>query len=246
MKNRFKRMKFKDDCLSWKKHNQIIFEDKGLKKHGDMMFPSSKWHLKREKRKVAPHIHPDAPVRKEMTSHYYKGKIVNKKYEGLGTEIILERGNYLDDVVSFYKGQWKKGKKNGKGFWSNHHPLIGRTYDIDAMNPYYTIFEDDAYFYDGNWKDDKKHGKGYLENEEGTFSGEFKNDKKWKGVFETHERIHQNVGSDRYYTDKKDHVYKTYKHIIKIEKGKEVSRKSKLISEDFFKAKPNPYKKNKS
>jgi len=28
MKNRFKRMKFKDDCLSWKKHNQIIFEEK--------------------------------------------------------------------------------------------------------------------------------------------------------------------------------------------------------------------------
>lgn len=246
MKNRFKRIKFKDDCLSWKKHNQIIFEEKNIKKFYDMMDVPSKWHHKKEKRKVAPHIHPDALIRKEMTSFYYKGKLVNNKYEGLGTELILEFGNYLQDVVSFYKGHWKKGKKNGKGYWSNHHPLIGRTWSLDAMNPYFTIMDDDAYFYDGNWKDDKKHGKGYLENEEGTFVGEFKNDKRWKGVFETHERIHQNVGSDRYYTDKKDHVYKTYKHIIKIEKGEEVSRKSKLVSEDFFKAKPNPNKKNKN
>ena len=58
-------------------------------------------------------------------------------------------------------------------------------------------------------------------------------------------KITDNVGTDRYYTDKKDSVIKDYKHIIKIEKGKEVSRKSELLSEDFYKAKPNPYKKNK-
>ncbi len=145
----------------------------------------------------------------------------------------------------FTKVIGKKGKKNGKGYWSNHHPLIGRTWSLDAMKPYFTIMDDDAYFYDGNWKDDKKHGKGYLVDKEGTFSGEFKNDKRWKGVLETLERIWHNVGSERYYTDKKDSVIKDYKHIIKIDKGKEVSRKSELLSENFYKAKPNPNKKNK-
>ena len=31
--------------------------------------------------------------------------------ERLGTEMRLDLGNYLKDVVSFYKGNWKKGKK---------------------------------------------------------------------------------------------------------------------------------------
>ena len=245
MKNKFKRIKFKDDSLSSKKHLQIIFEDKNIKTFHGMIDPPSNWHHKTEKRKVPSHIHKDAPIRKEKTSIYYKGKLVNDMYEGLGTEMRLDWGNYLKDVVSFYKGNWKKGKKNGKGYWSNHHPLIGRTWSLDAMKPYFTIMDDDAYFYDGNWKDNKKHGKGYSVDKEGTFSGEFKNDKRWKGVLETLERIWHNVGSEIYYTDKKDSVIKDYKHIIKIDKGKEVSRKSELLSENFYKAKPNPYKKNK-
>ena len=182
MINRFKKIKFKDDCLSAKKHFQIIFEDKNIKTFHGMMDPPSNWHHRKEKRIVPSHIHKDAPIRKDMTSIYYKGKLVNKLYEGLGTEIKLDWGNYLKDVVSFYKGNWKKGKKNGKGYWSNHHPLIGRTWSLDAMNPYFTIMDDDAYFYDGDWKDDKKHGKGCLNDQDGHFEGEFKDDFKWNGV----------------------------------------------------------------
>ena len=48
MKNKFKKIKFKDDCLSWKKHNQIIFEEKNIKKFYDMMDVPSKWHHKKE------------------------------------------------------------------------------------------------------------------------------------------------------------------------------------------------------
>ena len=87
-----------------------------------------------------------------MTNIYYKGKLVNGKYEGFGTGMILEMGNYMEDVISFYKGNWKNGKKDGKGYWSNHHPLVGRTWSLDAMNPYYTIMDDDAYYYNGYWK----------------------------------------------------------------------------------------------
>ena len=65
-----------------------------------MMDPPSNWHHKTEKRKVPSHIHKDAPIRKEKTSIYYKGKLVNEMYEGLGTEMRLDWGNYLKDVVS--------------------------------------------------------------------------------------------------------------------------------------------------
>lgn len=184
MENKFKKIKFKDDCLSAKKHFQIIFEDKNIKTFHGMMDAPSNWHHKKEKRIVPSHIHKDAPIRKDMTSIYYKGKLVNNLYEGFGTEIKLDWGNYLKDVVSFYKGNWKNGKKNGKGYWSNHHPLIGRTWSLDAMKPYFTIMDDDAYFYDGNWKDDKKHGKGCLNDQDGYFEGEFKDDFKWNGVLQ--------------------------------------------------------------
>ena len=78
----------------------------------------------------------------------------------------------------------------------------------------------------------------------GFYKGEFKNDKAWKGILTKNERVHHNVGSDRYFTDKKDHVYKEYKHIINIKKGKEISRKSELLSEELFKANVKIQKKN--
>ena len=209
MKNKFKRIKFKDNCLSFKRFNQIIFEDKNLKKENRMIFRPSNWHSKKIKLNDrhlelhSPHfkIPSDAPIRKMVFYCYYKGKLVNGKYEGLGTEIILEDGNYMKDVFSFYKGQWKNGKKHGKGYWSNHHPLIGTTSSADAMNPKYTIMTNFDCFYDGFWKDDKRHGEGYLDDQNGIFEGEFKNDKKWNGQ------------------QRKD------KTITVIDKGKEVSKK---------------------
>jgi len=179
---KFKRLKFKNNTLSFKRFNQIIFEDNSITKtkFGGLRRPYN-WHSKKVKPEFKPH--PSAPAYHQTNNCYYKGKLINGKYEGFGTEMILEEGNYMEDVISFYKGNWKNGKKNGKGYWSNHHPLIGITSDAGAMDPYYVIIDDgDHYYYDGYWKDDKKHRKGILHNEEGIFEGEFNNDLKWNGI----------------------------------------------------------------
>ena len=63
------------------------------------------------------------------------------------------------EVASFYDGEWLNGKKNGKGYWSNHHPLLGTISSADAMSPQYVVmddFEEDEHFYYGFWKNDKK------------------------------------------------------------------------------------------
>ena len=85
---KFKKIKFKDNSLSFKKFNQIIFEDNSITKtkYFGLRRPDN-WHNKKIKRKVAPHIHPNAPIRKEMTNIYYKGKLVNGKYEGFGMSL---------------------------------------------------------------------------------------------------------------------------------------------------------------
>ena len=239
---KYKKYKFKNDkygskSFGSKKFFEIIFEKKGKKNWYYKHFISTpEWKktiLKKNKYN-------------EVTESHYKGKTKNNKPHGKGKEIILEPRGYLDEVASFYDGEWLNGKKYGKGYWSNHHPLLGTISSADAMSPQYVVmddFEEDEHFYYGFWKNDKKHGEGYLKNNEGIFKGEFKNDKAWKGILTKNERVHHNVGSDRYFTDKKAHVYKEYKHIINIKKGKEISRKSELLSEELFKAKSNPYKK---
>ena len=197
MKNKFKKIKFKNNCLSFTKFNQIIFEDKNIKKQFGVITRPSNWHNKKIKLKegllelYSPHfkIPLDAPIRKMVFNCYYKGKLVNGKYEGFGTEIILEEGNYMEDVFSFYKGYWKNGKKHGEGYWSNHHPLIGMTASADAVNPQYTILSTFNCHYDGFWKNDKRHGKGYLEDQNGIFNGEFKNDMKWNGQLKKDNKI---------------------------------------------------------
>lgn len=179
---KFKKIKFKDNSLSFKRFNQIIFEDNSITKtkYFGLRRPDN-WHHKTVEPEFKPH--PSAPAYRQKNNCYYRGKLVNGKYEGLGTEMILEDCNYMEIVISFYKGYWKKGKKNGKGYWSNHHPLIGRTWDLNAENPYYMVTDDgDDYYYDGYWLNDKKHGKGILKCEEGIFEGEFKDDSKWNGT----------------------------------------------------------------
>jgi len=242
---KYKKYKFKKDIygnksFGRKKFSEIVFEKKGKKKwfFKHLMFiPEWKKHILKKNQLG------------HKTTSYYKGKTKNNKPHGKGKEIILEPRGWLDEVASFYDGEWLNGKKNGKGYWSNHHPLLGTISSADGMNPQYIVmddldnFEDYEHFYYGFWKNDKKHGEGYLKNREGIFKGEFKNDKAWKGILIKNERVHHNIGSTRYFTDKKDHVYKEFKHIISMKNGKEISRKSELLSEELVKGKPNPHKK---
>ena len=189
MEIKFKKIKFKNDSLSFKRFNQIIFENKNIKQEYGWIIRPKNWKHKKLKIKdndlelFSPNfkIPSDAPIRKEIFNSYYKGKLINGKYEGLGTEIILQSGNYMEDVFSFYKGHWKNGKKNGKGYWSNHHPLIGTTSSVDGFKPVYTVMTNFDRYYYGFWKNDKMHGKGFLEEPDSIFEGEFKNNKKWNG-----------------------------------------------------------------
>ena len=168
-----KRLKFKNNVLSFKKFNQIIFEDKKISKRYGSIWRPKNW------------VYKDTKFKGKKAKSCYKGKISKGNFEGFGVEMILQMGTYMEDVVSYYKGNWTKGRKNGKGYWSNHHPLIGRTDSVDVADPIYSVMEFlqyDAYYYDGYWADDKKHGKGILQDEEGIFEGEFRNNIKWKGV----------------------------------------------------------------
>ena len=94
-----------------------------------------------------------------------------------GLEVILQVQNYLPEVVSFYKGNWKNGKKNGKGFWSNYHPSIGKCRGVGADNPKYVVKAmDTESSFTGTFKDDE-FDKGVLINSKGSFKGTFKKSK---------------------------------------------------------------------
>ena len=231
-----KKLKFKENTLSAKKFNQIIYESNKLSARHGFIFVPDNWDSK--------NIKFDG----EKAKLHYKGKILKGKYEGTGTEIILQMGNYLEDVVSYYKGQWKNGKKNGKGFWSNHHPLIGRTWSLDAGKPYYVVTEDgDDYYYDGYWFNNKKHGKGIFVSKEGEFKGEFKKDIKWEGVLTYNETKTTNIKSgvstlEKSFSWKKPYVTREFLHKIFFKNGKEFSKESKKLSEEFI----DPKKLNKN
>ena len=103
----------------------------------------------------------------------YIGQVVNNLQEGIGTFY------YTSD--SIYEGEWKNGKKEGKGkFYCNKEPFDGDRYEgnwkNDKQDGKGTYFFKDGDIYDGNWKDGKQEGKGIYDYNDGNrYEGDFKN-----------------------------------------------------------------------
>ena len=184
-----KKLKFKNDCLSFKKFNQIIFEDKKYRQiyrgiitssgERDYPGPPTKWSYNEIKFKKNEYSSRGRNGTEAIS--YYKGKIKKKKRCGYGVEIVTQMGNYLPDVVSFYKGSWNNNKKNGKGFWSNHHPLIGVTTSVAVDNPRYVVsLGAGESSLKGEWKNNEIH-QGTLEFSQGIYVGSFKKEKMYDG-----------------------------------------------------------------
>ena len=86
------------------------------------------------------------------------------KYHYYGDTDLREK---RDVDSSVYIGNWKNGKKHGKGSWTYYHP--------GKSNQRWRIV------YEGEWKDDKRHGEGYCYYDPGdSYTGEWANDK-WEG-----------------------------------------------------------------
>lgn len=116
----------------------------------------------------------------------YQGTFKNGKRDGYGEIIDSEN-------IVRYSGQWKNDKRDGygeqiytggkyKGYWKNNeHDGYGIFYDISYDNLDNKVYEKD---YSGYWKNGKKEGEGieFLDNETIMYEGEFKNDKRYKGI----------------------------------------------------------------
>ena len=102
----------------------------------------------------------------------YIGQVENNLQEGTGT--------FYYTSGSIYKGEWKKGKKEGKGnFYCNKEPFNGDRYEgnwkNDKQDGKGTYFFKDGDIYDGNWKNGRQEGKGIYDYNDGDrYEGDFK------------------------------------------------------------------------
>tara|TARA_B100001057_G_C22633659_1_gene865389 strand:- start:139 stop:924 length:786 start_codon:yes stop_codon:yes gene_type:complete len=182
-----KRLKLKSNSISLGKMNRIIFDEPKLQSgyHPNKWF-SNKTKFKRNDYSYLGFTDVNAQAQKMNNStSYYKGKYVGKKKSGYGTEIITQNGNWLPNVVSFYNGYWKNNKKNGNGYWSNHHPKIGETTSHDGANPTYSIInlnnnENNECSFSGFWSNDYMI-EGVFEFAKGVFRGKLKNNRFYNG-----------------------------------------------------------------
>ena len=118
----------------------------------------------------------------------YEGDFINGIINGNG--IILYNKN--DECKrKEYDGEWKDGKKEGKGimYWNNGERYEGdwKNDKIEGKGIYYYVEynEYDIDRYEGEWKDGKKEGKGKLYwNNGDRYEGDFKNDMaSGKGIY---------------------------------------------------------------
>ena len=93
-------------------------------------------------------------------------------------------GNCKDGIGKFvnsnltYTGEWRDGKKNGKGEckWLNGNIFDGEWKDDHLLKGKLTFKDGDIY--DGEWKNNKREGKGKYTFKDGDiYDGEWKNDK---------------------------------------------------------------------
>jgi hypothetical protein len=101
-------------------------------------------------------------------------------------DIIVEKKNFIYPFGDKYEGEWKEGKKHGKG-----------TYSFASGSKYEGEWEEDKKHgkgtysyasrdkYEGEWKEGKKHGKGtYIYAPLDRYEGVWKDDKRHgKGIF---------------------------------------------------------------
>ena len=89
--------------------------------------------------------------------------MIEKELFNPDTEVSFTKTIWFDKKLGTYKGEWKDGKRDGKGVMK---------YENNRE-------------YDGEWKDDKKEGKGIMLYEyNGKYDGYWKNDKKeGKGIY---------------------------------------------------------------
>jgi len=85
-----------------------------------------------------------------------------------------------------YEGEWKDDKRNGEGifYYANGNRYDGEFKD-DKINGKGIYYWADGDRYEGEWKDDKRNGKGILYSANGDrYEGEWKDDKvNGKGIF---------------------------------------------------------------
>jgi hypothetical protein len=120
---------------------------------------------------------------------YTQGDCLAYDENGVETKGDCENGKgYLSYDDGDYDGEWKEGKKDGKGvrMWFGDKRYDGEWKDGEQHG--HGVFTDGDDKYDGEWKAGKKHGKGVLYNEEdgSHFDGEWKDgehDTKGKGVY---------------------------------------------------------------
>ena len=102
------------------------------------------------------------------------GNFVNGKLEGTG-KFIWPNGNY-------YIGQFKNGKKNGKGiiYSKDGNILYEGDFSNDKKEGTGKLILKNGLYYEGQFKNGKKNGKGTIHYKDGkiAYEGDFCNDKK--------------------------------------------------------------------
>ena len=115
-------------------------------------------------------------VVKSSADGYYEGERNSEgQPHGFGTmhypkNDSNERDNYI--------GEWKNGKKHGKGefIWSDGYTYKGEWKD-DVKDGYGKYFWPDGSTYEGEWKNGNRHGKGIMIDEDGlSYEGVWKED----------------------------------------------------------------------
>ena len=85
---------------------------------------------------------------------------------------------FIDDR-SIYEGQWKNGKRHGRGkqYWTDGSVYEGFWVN-DMANVYGRLIHSDGDVYEGEWHDDKAQGKGlYIHKDGARYEGDWLEDK---------------------------------------------------------------------
>ena len=118
----------------------------------------------------------------EFQEGQYDGEVIINTVRGADQSILDGLGVFSYKDGSVYKGQWKDGKREGKGKMTDDN---GTIYEGEWKNDRYhgkgrLTDNRNETIYEGEWQNDRYHGKGKMtDNKKGTiYEGEWKNDNK--------------------------------------------------------------------
>jgi hypothetical protein len=122
---------------------------------------------------------PDYPSSNVAKLEEKMGEFVYKNDENYDSVNLIEKGPFMLDNQTAYKGQWSKaGLRQGRGLqiWPDGSKYIGY-WNEDKADKYGRLIHADGGLYEGAWCDDEAHGLGkYLNIDGSEYQGDWRHD----------------------------------------------------------------------